>query len=280
MGKLDGKTVFITGGARGQGRSHALILGGEGANIVMMDNLVVDVPYQAYPGGSADEFEETQLLLDKIGTKYVATTGDVRRPTDLRAAVDAGKAEFGAIDIAVANAGICLELMETGEVPPEYWAATIDTNLTGVFNTIQAVLPDMVSRRSGRIIATSSMGGRAGYAHASAYCASKWGVIGLIKSVANEYGKYGITANAVCPTNVNSPMLHNEQSYGMFVPDVEHPTREQAEERMKPAHPLGIPYVEPEDISQAILFLASDAARYITAEALTVSAGMMAMNAA
>jgi SDR family mycofactocin-dependent oxidoreductase len=280
MGTLDGKTVFITGGARGQGRSHALILGGQGANIVMMDNLVVDVPHQAYPGGSAEEFEETQQLLEKQGTKFVAAVGDVRRPADLMAAVDAGRAQFGTIDIAVANAGICLELMPTGDVSAEYWSATIDTNLTGVFNTIQAVLPEMVARRSGRIIATSSMGGRAGYANASAYCASKWGVIGLIKSVAHEYGKYGITANAVCPTNVNSPMLHNEQSYRMFVPEAEHPTREQAEERMKPAHPLGIPYVEPEDISQAILFLASDAARYITAEALTVSAGMMAMNAA
>ena len=279
MGKLDGKTVFITGGARGQGRSHALVLGSEGANVVMMDNLVVDVPYQAYPGGSPEQFEETQQLLEKIGTKFVATTGDVRSPADLRSAVEKGQSEFGQIDVAVANAGICLELMPTGEVTPEYWSSTIDTNLTGVFNTIQAVLPDMLSHGGGKIIATSSMGGRAGYANASAYCASKWGVIGLIKSVANEYGKSGITANAVCPTNVNSPMLHNEQSYGMFVPEVEHPTREQAEERMKMMHPLGIPYVEPEDISQAILFLASDAARFITAEVLTVCAGMMAMNA-
>lgn len=279
MGKLEGKTVFITGGARGQGRSHALTLGGEGANIVMMDNLVVDVPFQAYPGGSPEQYEETQQLLEKIGAKFVATTGDVRSPEDLRAAVELGRSEFGSIDIAVANAGILLALMATGEITPEYWSSTIDTNLTGVFNTIQAVLPDMIAQKSGRIIATSSMGGRAGYAHAAAYCASKWGVIGLIKSVANEYGKYGINANAVCPTNVNSPMLHNEQAYGLFVPDVEHPSREQAEERMMAMHPLGIPYVEPEDISQAILFLASDAARYISAEVLTVSAGMMAMNA-
>jgi NAD(P)-dependent dehydrogenase (short-subunit alcohol dehydrogenase family) len=256
------------------------MLGAAGANIVMMDNLQVNVPYQPYPGGSAEEFEETQRLLEKQGTKFVATTGDVRRPADLKASVEAGMAKFGAIDIAVANAGICLQLVPTGEVSADYWSLTIDTNLTGVFNTIQAVLPDMVSRRSGRIIATSSMSGRSGYANAAAYVASKWGVIGLIKTVANEYGKFGITANAVCPTNVNSPMLHNDWTYSRFVPDVEHPTREQAEERMKPAHPLGIPYVEPEDISQAILFLASDGARYITGEALTVSGGAIAMNAA
>jgi SDR family mycofactocin-dependent oxidoreductase len=280
MGTLDGKVALVTGGARGQGRSHALALAGEGAAIVMMDNLIVDVPHQAYPGGSPKEFSETQDMLGQRGASYLAFTGDVRNPDDLENAVAKGISEFGAIDIAVANAGICLELTPTLEVDTDYWGMTIDTNLTGVFNTIRAVLPDMVSRKSGRIIATSSMGGRAGYANASAYCASKWGVIGLIKSVANEYGRYGITANAVCPTNVNSPMLHNEQSYSMFVPEIEHPTREQAEERMKLAHPLGIPAVEPEDISNAILFLASEAARYITAEAMTVSAGMMAMNSA
>jgi (-)-trans-carveol dehydrogenase len=279
MGKLDGKTVFITGGARGQGRSHALTLGAEGANIVMMDNLVVHVPHQAYPGGSAEQYDETQRLLGEHGVKFVATVGDVRSAQDLKDAVAAGTAQFGPIDVAVANAGILLELMPTVDVPAEYWAATIDTNLTGVFNTVQAVLPGMIEQRSGKIIATSSMGGRAGYANATAYCASKWGVIGLIKCVANEYGKDGITANAVCPTNVNSPMLHNDQCYGRFVPDVEHPTRAQAEERMRPMHPMGVPYVEPEDVSQAILFLASDAARFVSAEVLTVSAGMMAMNA-
>lgn len=280
MGKLDGKVALVTGGARGQGRSHALTLAGEGAAIVMMDNLIVDVPHQDYPGGSAGQYEETQAMLDGIGARYLAFVGDVRNPADLDAAVSETLGKFGPINVAVCNAGLSPDLASTQDILDEQWALTIQTNLTGVFNTIRAVLPGMVHRRSGRIIATSSMAGRAGYAHSAAYTASKWAVIGLVKTVANEYGKYGITANAVCPTSVNSPMVLRQNVYDRFVPEVDSPTREQAEERMKLMHPLGIPYVEPSDISQAILFLASDSARYISGEALAVSAGMMAMNAA
>jgi SDR family mycofactocin-dependent oxidoreductase len=273
MGKLDGKTVFLTGGARGQGRSHAVTLAAEGARIVMMDNLVVDMPYQPYPGGSPEQYEETQELLKGIGNPYLATVGDVRNTGDLDAAVKAAISEFGQIDIVVANAGVALGLKKIIETEHGAWNQVIDINLTGVFNTIKAVLPVMVAQRSGRVIATSSMGGRRGGSNTSGYTASKWGVIGLIKTVANEYGEYGITANCVCPTNVNSPMLHNQDTYDRFVPDVEHPTREQAEERMAAMHPMRVPYVEASDISQAILWLASDAARYVSGIALDVSLG-------
>jgi SDR family mycofactocin-dependent oxidoreductase len=280
MGKLEGRVAFITGGARGQGRSHALTLAREGADIVMMDNCEVDVPFQPYPGGSREQFLETQELLEKMDRRCIAVVGDVRDPADLRGAVGRAVDEFGRLDIAVANAGTCPTLAPLVDVSPEQWSLTIDTNLTGVYNTMQAVLPQMVAQKRGRIIATSSIGGRAGFANGAAYCASKWGVIGLVKSVANEYGMYGITVNAVCPTNVNSPMLHSQNSYNMYVPEVQNPTREQAEERMRQGHPLRIPYIEPQDISEAILFLASDEARYITAEALAVSAGLLAMNTA
>lgn len=280
MGKFDGRTVFLTGGARGQGRSHALAFASEGANVVMMDNLQVEVPHQDYPGGSAEEYEHTQQLLDDVGAHYLACVGDVRNPDDLTDAVGKAVGEFGGVHIAICNAGVALDLGPVLQTPLDSWTSTLDINLTGVFNTIRAVLPDMVARGAGRIIATSSMAGRAGYANGSAYGASKWGVLGLIKAVANEYGPVGITANAVCPTNVNSPMLHRDNVYRMFVPEVDNPTREQAEERMKAMHPLGIAYVEPHDISQAILFLASDEARYISGEALTVSGGMIAMNSA
>jgi SDR family mycofactocin-dependent oxidoreductase len=280
MGKLEGKVALITGAARGQGRSHALTFAAEGAHVVLLDNLVTDVPFQPYPGGSPDDYKDTQTQLTNLGARYLALTGDVRNPADLETAVARGIDEFGTIDIAVCNAAIALELKPVHEVDPQAWSQTLATNLTGVYNTIHAVLPQMVQQNSGRILATSSMAGRAGYANGSAYGAAKWGVIGLIKVVANEYGRFGITANAVCPTNVNSPMIHNEATYAMFVPEVEHPTREQAEERMSAMHPLGVPYVEPEDISQAMLFLASDAARYISGEALTVSAGLAASNAA
>lgn len=278
MGKLDGKTAIITGGARGQGRSHTLTLAREGASVVMVDNLVVDVPFQPYPGGSPDEFAQTQKMLDEIGARYLALQGDVRNPTDLEQAVSRGLDEFGSIDIAVCNAGIATGLKPTLGIEQGAWQATLDTNLTGVFNTIRAALPRMVEQRSGRIIATSSMAGRAGYRNGASYTASKWGVIGLVKSVAAEYGEYGITANCVCPTSVNSPMIHNADTYAVFVPDAENPTREQFEERARAMHPLGIPYIEPEDISQAILFLASDSARYMSGEVLTVSGGKMASN--
>jgi SDR family mycofactocin-dependent oxidoreductase len=280
MGLLDGKVAFITGGARGQGRSHAVTLAGEGASIVMMDNLQVDVPFQPYPGGSPEQFDETQSMLSKIGAPYIARTGDVRNPSDLDEAVKAGIAEFGRIDIAVCNAGVALGLKPVLEMDQGAWQLVLDINLTGVYNTIRACLPNMVERRSGKVIATSSMGGRGGYANSAGYTASKWGVIGLIKTVAVEYGPYGITANCVCPTNVNSPMLHNPDTYAAFVPEVENPTREQAEERMRAMHPMQLPYVEPVDISHAILFLASDAARYISGEALSVSLGQIAANVA
>lgn len=280
MGKLDGKVALITGGARGQGRSHALVLAQEGADVVMVDNCVVDVACQAYPGGSLEEFQETRRLVEEKGRRCLAIVGDVRVAADLEGAVARAEQELGPVDIAVANAGLAPHLRPLAELEPECWSLTIETNLTGVFHTIRAVLPGMVERRHGRIIATSSMAGRGGFAHAGPYCASKWGVIGLVKTVANEYGPYGITANAVCPTNVNSPMIHNPDTYRVFAPDLERPSREEVEERMALHHPLRVPYVEPEDISQAILFLASDAARYISGEALTVSAGLAATNAA
>jgi SDR family mycofactocin-dependent oxidoreductase len=279
-GKLDGKVTLITGGARGQGRSHALTLAGEGADIVIVDNCIVDVAYQMYPGGTTQQLEETQRLVEAKGRRCIAIIGDVRNIQDLQDAAARAVSDLGGLDIAVANAGIAPALNKLGDVDPECWDLVIDINLTGVYNTIRAVLPEMISKQSGRIIATSSMAGRAGYPNAGPYCASKWGVIGLIKAVAGDYGPFGITANAVCPTNVNSPMIHNDNTYSHFAPDLEHPTRQQVEERMKMAHPLGVPYVEPEDVSQAILFLASDAARYISGEALTVSAGMIARNAA
>jgi (+)-trans-carveol dehydrogenase len=188
MGKPDGKVAFITGGARGQGRSHALTLAGEGASVILMDNLVVDVPFQSYPGASSGEFEQTQKMLSEQGARYLARQGDVRNPGDLGETVSAGISEFGGIDIVVCNAGVALELKPTAEVEPASRQLILDTNLTGVFNTIRSVLPHMVERKSGRIIATSSMAGRAGYANSAGYSPAKWGVIGLIKTVASEYG--------------------------------------------------------------------------------------------
>lgn len=275
---MDGKVVLVTGGARGQGRSHALTFADAGADIVMFDNCDVDVDFQAYPGGSAEQFEQTRLEVEGKGRRCLAIQGDVRRPDDLHKAVAQALEMFGKVDICLPSAGVALIGDKVGDIDPANWQITLDTNLTGVFNTIQAVINHMVDRRSGVIVATSSMAGRLAMQHCGPYTASKWGVIGLVKTVAAEYGAFGIRANVVCPTNVNSPMLHNENTYRLFAPEMEEPTWDVVKERMSAAHSIPVPYVEPFDISNAMLFLASDDARFISGDTLSVSAGWIAQN--
>jgi SDR family mycofactocin-dependent oxidoreductase len=280
MGKMDGKVVLVTGGARGQGRSHALTFADAGADIVMFDNCEVDVEFQKYPGGSKEQFEETKREVEAKGRGCLAVEGDVRSLDALQGAVAQGVETFGHIDICLASAGVAFLGDKVGDIDSGNWQTTLDINLTGVFNTIKAVVNHMAERHSGVIIATSSMGGRWARPHCGPYTASKWGVIGLVKTVAAEYGPVGIRANVVCPTNVNSPMLHNANTYALFVPEVEDPTWDAVKPRMSGGHPISVPYVEPYDISNAMLFLASDDARFISGEALTVSAGGIAQNVA
>jgi SDR family mycofactocin-dependent oxidoreductase len=280
VGKMDGKVVFVTGGARGQGRSHALTFADAGADIVMFDNCEVDVEYQTYPGGSLEQFQATKSEVEAKGRGCLAIQGDVRRLDDLQKAVAQALEAFGHVDVCLASAGVAFLGDKVGDMDPGNWQTTLDINLTGVFNTIKAVVNHMADRRSGVIIATSSMGGRVAFQHSAHYNASKWGVIGLVKTVAAEYGPFGIRVNTVCPTNVNSPMLHNANTYKMFAPELENPTWDDVKPRMSVNHSLPIAYVEPYDISNAMLFLASDDARFITGEALTVSAGWIAQNVA
>jgi SDR family mycofactocin-dependent oxidoreductase len=277
---MDGKVVLVTGGARGQGRSHALTFADAGADIVMFDNCQVDVEFQTYPGGSPEQFEGTKREVEAKGRGCLAIQGDVRRLEDLQKAVAQALEAFGHIDVCLASAGVAFLGEKVGDMDPGNWQTTLDINLTGVFNTMKAVVNHMAERRSGVIIATSSMGGRVAFQHSAHYNASKWGVIGLVKTVAAEYGPFGIRVNAVCPTNVNSPMIHNAGTYGLFAPELENPTWEDVKPRMSQFHTLPIAYVEPYDISNAMLFLASDDARFITGEALTVSAGWIAQNVA
>jgi SDR family mycofactocin-dependent oxidoreductase len=277
---MDGKVVLVTGGARGQGRSHALTFADAGADVVMFDNCEVDVQFQTYPGGSKEQFEETKREVEAKGRRCLAIQGDVRRLEDLRNAVAKAIEVFGHIDVCLASAGVAFIADTVGDMDPGLWQTTIDINLTGAFNTIKAVVKHMAERRSGVIIATSSMAGRVAFQHAAHYNASKWGVIGLVKTVATEYGPFGIRVNAVCPTNVNSPMIHNASTYSLFAPELENPSWEDVKPRMSQFHTLPVAYVEPYDVSNAMLFLASDDARFITGEALTVSAGWIAQNVA
>jgi SDR family mycofactocin-dependent oxidoreductase len=278
MESLEGKVAFITGGARGQGRSHARLLATHGANIVLFD-ACQSWDLVSYPMASEEQLHETKDMVEQAGVSCLALRGDVRSLSDVEGAIGKAVAQFGQVDFLLANAGVAA-LKPLVECSAEEWAINVDVNLTGVFNAIRAVLPSMVERRSGKIVATSSVGGRAGGGNAASYVASKWGVLGLMKSAAIEAGPYGITVNAVCPTNVNTDMWRNDMINKLFRPDLEQPTFEDIEPIATQVHPLGVPHIEAEDVSNAILFLLSDAARYISGEVLHVSAGLMARNTA
>lgn len=277
MGKLDGKVALITGGARGQGRSHALTLAREGADIVVCD-IAAQMATVPYPMATAAQLEETVRLVEELDRRCLAVRADVRDSGQVAAAVERAISEFGKIDILLANAGI-LSFSPIAEMSDQVWNEMIAVNLTGVFNSIRAVLPHMIRQKSGRIVATSSVAGRMGMANIGHYAAAKWGVLGLVKSLALEVAEHGITVNAVCPTTVSTDMIHNEGTYRLFRPDLPNPTREDAIPAFQSLNALPIPWVEAQDISNAILFLVSDDARYITGEAIHVAAGCTARNA-
>lgn len=278
MGRFDDKVVFITGGAKGQGRSHALAFAREGADIVVCDiaRQLSTIPHTM---GSQDDLDETAREVEKLDQRCLTITSDVRNTGEINAAAERAVSELGRVDVLVANAGV-LSLTPVAEMTDEQWDEVVGTDLTGVFKAMRAVIPHMVARGSGRIIATASMAGRTGLPTVAHYCAAKWGVIGLVKSVAREVAANGVTVNAVCPTNVDTDMIHNAPFYSLFAPDMQNPSREDVVPGFQSLNAIPVPWIETIDISNAMLFLASDEARYITGEALHVSAGWNAFNAA
>jgi SDR family mycofactocin-dependent oxidoreductase len=271
MGTLEGHVALITGAARGQGRSHALALAAEGADLVLCD-LAEDIATVPYPLASKSELEATASAVESVGRRCLATVADVRDTAALNAVVNAGIDEFGHVDICIANAGVC-GFGAFSEITDEMWADMIDVDLTGVFKTMRAVLPHMLERGYGRIIATSSMGGRAGMPNLAHYAAAKWGVIGLVKSLALEVADRGVTVNALCPTTVDTEMVHNPALYGLFCPDLKNPTRDEVTPRYAAMNPAGRPWMSAEEVSRVALFLCSDAASAMTGEAVHVSLG-------
>jgi SDR family mycofactocin-dependent oxidoreductase len=277
MGRFNGQVAMITGAARGQGRSHAVRFAQEGADVVVLDIPGARLATVPYPLPGADDLAETVALVEAAGGRAVACVADVRDAAAVDAAVAAGLEAFGRIDVLAANAGICTFHPIDG-MPAEVWQEMIDINLTGVFNAVRAVTGHMIERGSGRIVATSSMAGRAGWENLSHYAAAKWGLIGFVKSVAAELAPHGITANIVCPSSVNTTMMHNDASYRLFRPDLEHPTRDDALPAFASVNVIPVPYVESDDVSDSVLFLASDEARYVTGATLSPSAGVNARN--
>lgn len=273
MGQLDGRVAIVTGAARGQGRAHALALAAEGAKVVACD-IAAQIDSVEFPMATPDDLNETVRLVTAAGGKALAVIADIRSTEQVEAMVAATIERFGGVDILVANAAICgsgpLE-----ELTDTQWDDMLDVNLTGSFKCIRAVLPHMKQQGFGRIVVTSSMTGRHGNANLAHYAASKFGVIGMVKTVALEVAQTGVTVNVMCPTSVNTPMLHNEKNYRLFCPEIENPTIDDVRPRFASLNPMGIPWIEPEAFSRAVMFLITDPG-YITGVTLEVGAGISA----
>ncbi len=271
---LQGQAAIITGGARGQGRSHALELARLGADVALCD-LCEDVATVGYPLATRDDLAETAELVEATGRRCVSEVVDVRDLGAIIAFVDEVQASLGSVDIMVANAGVTA-IGSICDMDAAQWGNVIDINLTGVFNAIRAAAPHMRSQRSGRIIGISSMMGRTSQPGIPAYTASKWGVIGLCKSAAYELASFGVTVNAIAPGNVSTPMIHNEGLYRLMRPDLEHATKDDVAPVMAGLHVQPVPWLEPEEVTAAVVYLVSAGARHITGSVIDVDAGASA----
>jgi SDR family mycofactocin-dependent oxidoreductase len=276
MGRLTDKVVFITGAARGQGRSHAIHLAQEGACIIASD-ICQEVGSTHYSLATSEDLQETQRLVENEGGKILAVGADVRDLSQVEAAVAAGLDEFGHIDVVCANAGIG-SLGRSWELSEKQWHDMIDVNLTGAWNTVRAVIPHMIQAgRGGSIIFTNSVAGTLGRPNMSHYAASKHGLVGLMRSLANELAPYFIRVNSVHPGNVDTDMVQNVTGRRLLLPDVEDPSREEFAAAAAKLSLMPVPWVESIDISNAVLWLASEEARYVTGIILPVDAGAAVM---
>ncbi|MCC3331951.1 mycofactocin-coupled SDR family oxidoreductase [Nocardia abscessus] len=276
MGRVEGKVAFITGAARGQGRSHAVRLAEEGADIIAVD-LCEDIATIGYPLATPEDLEETANLVGKTGRRIIAAKADVRNADQLQSALENGIRELGRLDIVVAQAGIA---GMKGEPQLQAWSDVINTNLIGTINAIQVSLPHLAEGAS--IIATGSTASLIDISKIDqpgkdlggmAYVHSKRALTAYVYELSRHLAPRGIRANVVHPTNCNTPMLQSEPMYRSFRPDLEHPTRADAEPAFGVQQAMRIPYVEPEDISNAIVYLASEEARYVTGLQIRVDGG-------
>jgi len=271
-GRVEGKVAFITGAARGQGRSHAIRLAQEGADIIAVD-LCGQVDSVPYPMSTPEDLAQTVKEVEALDRRIVASRADVRDYGALKAALDAGVAELGRLDIVSANAGIS-SVGRADELPEQTWQDMIDTNLTGVWHAAKAAIPHLkAGGRGGSIIITSSAAGLMAMENIAHYVSAKHGLVGLMRTLALELAPDMIRVNSLHPTTVNTPMIQNEPTYQLFRPDLENPTADDAAESFLMLNALPIKWVEPIDISNALLFLASDEARYITGVTLPIDAG-------
>lgn len=274
MGCVEGRIALVTGAARGQGRAHAVALAQQGAHVVICD-IAADIASVPYALGTTEELAETKALVEATGQQCRSAVVDIRRSEDIDGLVASTVAEFGRLDICVANAGIT-GFGKFHEITDEMWNDMIDVDLSGTFKTLRAAVAPMLQQRYGRLIAIASMAGRMGNPNLAHYVAAKWGVIGMVKTLAMEVARYGITANAIAPAAVDTPMLHNPAMYSLFCPDLENPTRKDVEPRYQAMNRLGVAWMDPAEISRAVLFAADDAASSMTGQVIEVSLGSAA----
>jgi (+)-trans-carveol dehydrogenase len=273
-GRVEGKVAFITGAARGQGRSHAVTLAREGAEIIAID-IAAQIGSVPYPMATPEDLAQTVKEVEATGQRIVAAQADVRDYGAVKAALDDGVAQLGRLDIVSANAGI-VSYGRAEELAEQTWQDVIDVNLTGEWHAAKAAIPHLrAGGRGGSIILTSSTAGLKPLQNLAHYVSAKHGVIGLMRALALELAADFIRVNALAPTTVDTPMVMNEATYRLFRPDLDNPTTEDMAEASLATNVLPIAWVEPADISNAVLWLASDEARYVTGVALPVDAGQL-----
>lgn len=271
-GRLAGKVALITGAARGIGRAQATRFSAEGADVIALD-VCGPIDTVVVPAATPADLDETARLVRANGRSVVTEIVDVRDPEGLQDATDSAVAELGGLDIVCATAGITSRGMAT-ELTEVAWQTMLDVNLTGVWRTCKAAVPHLIRRGSGSVVLVSSIAGLRGLVGVAHYTAAKHGVVGLMRSLAHDLAPHGIRVNSVHPTNVDTPMIQNDAVASAFRPDLDRPpTREEFAQAARSMNMLDIPWVDPVDVANASLFLASDEARYITAATLPVDAG-------
>lgn len=260
MKRFENKVVYISGAARGQGRSHAVHFAREGARIAIFD-LCGRVGSVKYDLGTAADLAETVRLCEAEGAQVISGKVDVRDYDAVDAFTGGVIKSWGRVDVLVANAGI-LGFSRIVEMPPQMFRDMIDINLTGVFNTVRSVAPHMVERKHGRIICTGSVCSSIGFPNLCHYVAAKHGIYGLVKSLAHEFGPDGVTINLVAPNGVDTGMILNESTYKLMSPD--NPTLEAAKPAFATGNAIPLPFIKAEDVSKVVMFMASDEARHTT----------------